>query len=65
MGVLDDKGVSYAEFSHEGIVAESERAVLVDVGDGREEWISKSQLNYWDVDTMEIPHWLARKLKLD
>lgn len=48
---------------HYGVKRETDKAKLFLLG-GREAWIAKSQIEYDDSDTLEIPRWLAEEKEL-
>ena len=48
----------YVELNHDGIVKETEKAVLIDFGD-EQEWIPRSQMEALEANTVEVAEWLA------
>lgn len=47
--------------NHEGIIAETEKATLFDLGSGIEKWIPKSVIVDWGEDLVGIKQWWAEK----
>jgi hypothetical protein len=48
---------------HYGVKHETDKAKLFMFDEG-EVWIAKSQIEYEDTDTLEIPRWLAEEKEL-
>ena len=54
----DDSGDELVEVTHDELIRETAKAILVKVN-GEDEWIPKSQCEEWDEKTVILKRWLA------